>query len=355
MRRISDIAKTKYSKPSDDIAVEATTMAADSQQRFHKQAQTAKFMATFSERQNCACCGSKLSGVHFAHRGVEFVECDACGHILSKNEPPSGYPQEFSESTAFSCIYPELTEEAYRSRRARIYAPKLDWILSVLADLGLSKKQMLEKRWLEIGSGAGYFVSAAIEQGIGRIVGLETDEQLVASSRRQRPNVPVRLWRGTFDNAVREFDADIYCSFFVLEHVGNLAPVWEALREKPPGTVFAFSVPLFGFSCLLEQAFPNRYARNLDGVVHTQLFTESSLSYAMETAGYHMAGEWIFGQDISDLSRLLKESINPGLASSRIFALLSQKLSRAQDPLQAALDGNKLADQRHLVFVKASN
>jgi len=342
---------TNYSKTAGDLSQENALLSSDDEHR-KKQKKLVEKLEQYPLRQQCLCCSEKLNGVQFTHHGPLYTECSCCSHIQTSNQPSSDYPHAIVNGNPFSMVYPSLDTEAYKNRCERIYKPKLDWIFSVLLKLGHSETALLDKKWLEIGSGAGYFLSAANKKGIKNIVGLEVDEQLVDISKKSNPDVLTQLWNHEFETALDKSAADIYCSFFVLEHVSNLFPVWKSLKSKPSGTIFAFSVPVFGFSCLLEQAFPNDYARNLEGVVHTQMFTESSINYGLKLAGYKIIGEWIFGQDIMDLSRLLNNAANKNLKNTLIYSSLSKDLQKAVDALQGALDKNRLADQRHLLAVR---
>lgn len=343
---------TRYSKPVGDVLQETSILESEWKDRVKRQQQFTEALQRFPLRKRCICCAESLRGIHFDHHRVGFVECHLCGHVQTAKKPSPGYPHDMCDNTLYSNVYPELSEQEYRSRRDRIYRPKLDWILSTMSAIGYPETELLRKQWVEIGSGAGYFLSAANQMGVRQIIGLEADEQLVARSRQHNPNVTTQLWKRRFDNALDDFDAELYCSFFVLEHADDLMPVWNALRRKPSGTFFAFSVPIFGFSCLLEQAFANDYARNLDGVLHTQLFTDTSIRHGLKLAGYTLVGEWIFGQDILDLTRLLNNATDRGLRDAAIYSDLLGDLRKAQDALQGALDINRLADQRHLLAVR---
>ena len=343
---------TRYSKPAGDVAQETSTLESEWKDRVERQQRLTAALQHFPVRKRCICCAESLQGTRFDHHGVGFIECHQCGHIQTANQPSLGYPHDVFYGVSYSNVYPELSEQEYCSRRDRIYRPKLDWILSTMLAIGYPETGVLRKKWVEIGSGAGYFLSAANERGVRQIIGLEADEKLVARSRLHNPDVTTQLWKRRFENALDDFDAELYCSFFVLEHVDDLMPVWNALRRKPSGTFFAFSVPIFGFSCLLEQAFANDYARNLDGILHTQLFTDASICHGLKLAGYTLVGEWIFGQDILDLTRLLQNAADRGLRDAAIYAVLLGDLRKTQDALQGALDINRLADQRHLLAVR---
>jgi hypothetical protein len=123
------------------------------------------------------------------------------------------------------------------------------------------------------------------------------------------------------------------------------------LGQQPKGTAFLFSVPTFGFSTILESSFNHYAARNLDSLVHTQLYTESSLRYCLKLAGFEMTAQWVFGQDTSDLLRLLLVSLK-GKYPEFLLRSVKESLMKIQDPVQKVLDKNLLADSRHVLAIK---
>jgi hypothetical protein len=117
------------------------------------------------------------------------------------------------------------------------------------------------------------------------------------------------------------------------------------------GTLFAFSVPVMGLATLLEAAVDGYFARNLDSVLHLQLFTDRSIRHALNLAGFEPRAEWIFGQDVDDVLRMLVA----GLIDKYPPALLAsetKRLAAASDDLQHALDRHRLADARHVLAIK---
>ena len=137
----------------------------------------------------------------------------------------------------------------------------------------------------------------------------------------------------------------------MLEHIDELQLVWKKMREMPIKTIFVFSVPVFGFSCLLENSFVNQFGRNLGGDAHTQIFTDDSIEYAMELAGCEILSEWIFGQDISDLLRFInKDSSNNN--KTKIHSTLNSRLNNLHDQIQALFDMCHLSDQRHFIATR---
>ena len=178
------------------------------------------------------------------------------------------------------------------------------------------------------------------------------DSDLVKKADAMTPDyVKLHHGDGNLHTTISNCSADVYIAFFVLEHVLNPFKFYQKLSTLPSKTIFIFSVPTFGLSCLLEGAFDNLYARNLDTVVHTQIYTEQSINYALNIANFDIIGQWVFGQDAEDFSRFILNSIRNNYPDS-MFQKISRKLFDLQDPLQHVFDLNHFSDQRHIIAIK---
>lgn len=342
---------TDYSKPSADVAPETMDWQIRDKETLNRQGAITRHLESCPLREKCLLCGGNLSGGDsIRHRGIAYVRCRVCSHVQCRNKPTPGYPASI-RGQGFETIYPHLAPAAYRQRRDRIYTPKLDWALSRINKAHLTRETALSSRWLELGCGAGYFLSALQSQGATRITGLDSNQKLVDLANEACGREVARLAPGSLVTAVREADADIIAAFFVLEHVSDAQALWEALATRPVGTVFIFSVPVYGFATLLEGAFDGFSARNLDSVLHTQLYTDASIRYALDASGYQLAAEWIFGQDATDLCRVLASRITAQVGAE-VAAEITAALAQLTDPMQAVIDRARLADARHLLAVK---
>ena len=201
--------------------------------------------------------------------------------------------------------------------------------------------------WMELGSGDGTFLSSLQDTGVTDFIGFEREEALVDRSRSVVGLEKVRLSKESVGEIIRKKPAEVICSFFVFEHVEDLAEVTSNLASYPAGTILCFAVPVYGFSCILENAFPDRYARNMDAATNTQLFTDKSIDYLLDASGFSKIAEWLFGQDANDIVRLLSLSVHPRSPNAKI-------LSECRESLQIFFDKNRLSDQRHLIAVKSS-
>lgn len=341
--------KTLYSKPLVDVAKESRKLMAEDQALLKRESVLTGLLSQSPERSSCALCGQSLErNPIFRHRELEFKRCRSCGHILTARELPKGYPFAHDKSCGFDNIYPELTEGQLEDRRRRIYEPKLRWIIDSAADNDVDRQELLSRRWMEIGSGGGEFLACLEELGVREVIGLEADPNLVERSRRLVRHAEIIHSCASLAETLRNTDADVYVAFFVFEHVQNLRELFEAFRTKKPGTYLAFSVPVFSMATVMESTFRAHSARNLDGVIHTQLFTDDSIRHCLQTADFTPVSQWVFGQDANDLHRILIQALAENYPEE-MLGEIDNKLKDLVDPLQAALDHAHFSDARHIL------
>ena len=338
---------TEYSKPLVDIRDESVTRFRNDKVAYNRQQRTLSNIQHFLKRHTCIVCARPLRGDRFVHRRMAFVVCRSCGHLQSALVPaPHGRP------VGFHTIYPSLSRRQYRERRERIYTPKLSWIVRSLARLGRSPRQLRALRWIEMGAGAGYFLSALDDYGVTNFGGFESNRELVTVANRALGSPRVSYEPDPHMSVtIEKYPADIYVGFFVLEHIEDANAFFREFRRVPKGTIFVFAVPVFGLSLLLDGVFENNFARQLDGIVHRQLYTDESIRYAVKLARLTIVAEWIFGQDADDLSRFLLQNLADKYPKGR-FRRVSKELIGIQDGIQQILDRARLADQRHVIAIK---
>ncbi|MGE4157473.1 MAG: class I SAM-dependent methyltransferase [Planctomycetota bacterium] len=333
----------RFSKPSQDVAPEAAALSADETRRAAEQGASRRRLPNGMPRTTCLLCGASTTAAQrFRHADVDYLSCSQCTHIQSVDTVEA--------HTAFSTVYPALDDKDHLHRCLRIYKPKLDWILESLLTLGIERSKALALQWLEIGCGTGGFVRALEREGASTIVGFDRDEGVLQEARRH-----VRSSLQTWDTSPSgkmfpPLDADILAAFFVLEHVDSLALAAAELKASKTAYL-ALSVPCFGLGAALEGLAPGVFTRNLDGVIHRQMFTEKSLEQFLNLAGYECAAQWTFGQDALDLKRVVSSS--PALAATpALRETFTKALTPAIDRLQSIIDIAGLADSVHVLARK---
>ena len=336
-----------YSKSSKDVKEESFYRSIKDEKLFKKQIHESLNLLKNKNRKECILCGSKLRGENFCHRNIPFVICATCRHVQTKPKPPNDYPE-----TNFSSVYLDKNKKEYQDRKDRIYKPKLEWIINCLIEYNYTKEQISKMQWTEMGSGAGYFLSSLFDAGIQNIKGFDADRKLVQIARKHIPEKYIIHYDGKLSESFDFFPSDVYTAFFVLEHISDSRHFFLKLKDLPIGTIFIFSVPVFGISCLLENVFENNYARNLDCVLHTQLYTDESIKFAMDAAGFRIIAQWIFGQDAEDFIRFVLNSIANKFSLKKIDQI-QNNLYQLQDSMQNCFDKLNLSDQRHIIAIKS--
>jgi len=343
--------KINYSKSLSDISPERSERLSQKiNDKYQTQIEISRILHDTLPRESCLVCQNTLEGSEFIHRSIPFIQCNHCGHIQTKGMPPAGYP--FNEKNFnFYTVYPDLDSVVYENRIKRIYQPKLNWIEEVLTKY-FTKEELHLKKWVELGCGAGYFLSCLNSNNYKNITGFEMDLNLLKKADAMTSDY-VKVLNGDINlhKTIKKCSADIYVAFFVLEHVLNPYKFYQELSNLPSKTIFVFSVPTFGLSCLLEGVFDKLYARNLDTVVHTQIYTEQSIEYALNIADYDIIGQWVFGQDAEDFSRFVLSSIKDNYPE-KMFQKISTKFFDIENPIQHVLDQNHFSDARHIIAIK---
>lgn len=342
----------KFSKTSRDVATESVEQLRKNSELLDRCRMISFQLRDRPHREYCLLCREALaSAPGFVHRDIAYAWCSSCGHIQTRALPPDGYPRHAKEGLAFSEVYPCLDEAAYESRRTRIYSPKVDWIFEALRALSWSDDRIRRSRWIELGCGAGYFINALQRAGVKNVLGLEHDPHLAEIAREHCGAECIKEHRTSLERGLQQYPGEIFAAFFVIEHLDDLHAFLKSVSYLPVGTVFAFSIPLYGLATVLESAFSEHWARQLDNVVHTQLFSHESLAFSLQLAECRPVAHWIFGQDILDLRRMLAGKLQSTYDSILQERVLKQ-LTEMTDSMQEAVDRMCFADSVHVVSVR---
>jgi hypothetical protein len=341
----------KYSKPCADIHQELEKMLPVNDRRLKAQQDTARILKDAPLRINCMLCEKDLEGADiFIHRDIPYAICGNCGHIQTTHQPPDGFPHQSAQALHFETIYSPVTQSEFISRALRIYQPKLDWLLDTVNQCGYGS-DVKQSKWIDLGCGAGHFLWTLKQAGINQIEGFEDNASLRNTANQMLDGQFVRNVPEALHASVAETEAGIWTAFFLLEHLARPARLFEALSQKPSGTLFCFAVPVFGFATLLESAVESFFARQLDSGLHTQLYTAASIEFVMASYGFEPLGQWIFGQDGCDLARMLFLELQ-GKYPASLLNDVKKRLFDMADGLQHVIDKAHFAETRHVVAVK---
>ncbi|MEI6066004.1 MAG: class I SAM-dependent methyltransferase [Methylococcaceae bacterium] len=205
---------------------------------------------------------SRKEPEYMCHRLVQCPNCD----LVYADEPPD--EQELAD--AYHTADYDSSEEADDAARAyiRVLQPALS-------------KMARRRSALEIGAGTGTFLEHLLQEGFTDLVGIEPSSAAIASA-------PVHrlAWmrEGMFEekNFVPE-SFDLVCCFMTLEHVRDPDVVAQAaFRLLRPGG--AFVAVTHDYRSIVNRLLGKRSP--IIDIEHLQLFSERSVRYLFEGAGY---------------------------------------------------------------------
>ncbi len=341
------IVRSDFSKPLKDVALENTEWQKNDKENKQRQDAFLRSLQGTTKRTRCLLCDTPLPVASFLHRQTRYLLCEECGHIQSEQVVSS------SSKVNFSTTYPLLDKDAWQSRCQRIYQPKLEWILRQLRQERLLQGDPVDASWFEIGVGAGYFLGALHEAGIAAYGGIEANPELAKRVQEKFGQEKV-ICGQDIASAIQNSTAQIYTAFFVLEHLEEQKILIDALKAKPEGTVFVFSVPTFGLTPVLDAIFTENAAKCLDGAVHRQLFTEKSIDYLLHSMGYRPVAQWLFGQDAIALTHTLLSQAQR-IFNDSLYLQFKSKSECLLNDMQKVIDKHFLCDARHILAIRDKN
>jgi 2-polyprenyl-3-methyl-5-hydroxy-6-metoxy-1,4-benzoquinol methylase len=218
----------------------------------------------------CESCKAELPAALAIRTGLAYYCCGFCGHCIKLSE--SGFDQDFkaaqshyfAEETLLAADVPaafdrEILKQRQKHTRRVVGADSLI---------------------VEVGPGAGFFASWLKSEG-HRLLLIEHSPVLAATlARRLGVEVAIEEFLpGQYDGR----QADVFCSFHVIEHVIDpLSHVRAGFEAVKPGGVGLIATPN---AASWEQRFFRRLSPNFDSA-HLRVFSETSLKQICETAGW---------------------------------------------------------------------
>ena len=214
---------------------------------------------------------AKLSGFSFASRKEpeymchRLMQCPKCDLVYA-DQPPG----EDELAHAYHVAEYDSSEEANDAAASYIRAIK--------PTLGLLARRQSA---LEIGTGTGIFLECLSRKGFTTLVGVEPSSAAIAAAPEYR-----RAWirEGMFDE--KDFTPesfDLICCFMTMEHVRDPNFIAQsALRLLRPGG--AFVTVTHDYRSPVNRLLGNRSP--IIDIEHMQLFSDRSVRYLFESAGY---------------------------------------------------------------------
>lgn len=299
-------------------------------------------------RTACVVCSEPLEVVLFILHGVEYMLCQKCNHFNGAHEDTpefADYLYGKAGANKLDVTYGDIEREEYERRVRTIYAPKVDFMVDGISAAGEDPSALT---YVDLGAGAGHFVSAMREHGLSHALGFESSAELVSIASRFLDDAIHQSEMADLSGIAASVDADVVSMIFALEHVPNLRGFLSALRSNPRIKFFYFSVPLFSTSVFLEAVFPEVMPRTL-GRGHTHLFTQESIDLLCEDFGLKRASEWWFGGNAVDLHRTISIALQDTMESASAAVVWNQMMSPLIDDIQLAFDRRRQSSELHLL------
>lgn len=288
----------------------------------------------------------------FTKLGVEYSFCHRCGHCNGAYEDTDDFCRALyteDEGRDYAKEYMSSDVQQYNSRVAEIYLPKALFLKDALEE----EKSFSSARLTDFGTGAGYFVSAALECGFENVQGYEPSETLVALGNTMiGSDCLIRHDISDIVGLIEKSNANVASFIAVLEHLQTPRAVLQALSLNPQIEYIFFSVPLFSPTVVLESVFTEIMPRHLVAG-HTHLYTEQSIEYFCNEFGFERLSEWWFGLDMTDLARSVLVSLKKANKDSTVLSKYwAERFMPMIDKLQNVLDEERYCSEVHMLLRK---
>lgn len=331
----------KYGKSYGDIAGIKRNFFEENERLLKRNKAIGEIYRKQPLRTKCKLCGHSLNTgkeKSFVSHNIEYKICASCTHVNGIHDDTIAFSDAlYSVQDYGQTYYSEKDKQAYQLRMESIYRPKVLFLKQVLKNVGSI---------LEIGAGSGYFCAAAHKEGYD-IVGVEISESQVEYANQINGKELLQCIRTEqIADTIRETGREILIAIGVLEHIYNLREVLEAIKDNNNIKYLYFSVPLFSFSVFFETIFPDGFNRHLGGA-HTHLFTLDSVKYMNKEFGFDPVGQWIFGTDVADLSRLIQQRLQN--ENGDIIDIFQNQFAKILDRVQMAIDEAEFASEVHMI------
>ena len=299
-------------------------------------------------RINCKICNATLpDSCDFISHNVPYVFCDNCGHLNGMHDDTQYFAENLyvqSDGEGYAMNY---IDQDFVRRTELIYQPKFDFLR---ANLPASSELSL----LDVGCGSGYFVYAALLNGVDA-KGVDVNKTMIEFGNNQisllRNESPLSCkLELDFFASIASSDVTVISAIGVIEHLRDPSTFFEAFHEGKAQYLF-YSVPMFSFASMLENILQKVFPRQLSGG-HTHLFTEQSIKWLHESRKFNSLAEWRFGTDVMDLYRSMRVEMEKAGASHKVISILNEGFGKNIDDMQAVLDEQHFCSEIHCLVAK---
>lgn len=220
----------------------------------------------------CLCRQKASCRAVFTKQGFDFVSCEGCGLLFVDPRPTPQALHAFYGDSESERLKLEILERTRLTRQDRIFAPRAEWIATVLRPTG--------GRLLDVGCGNGIFLELFVKRSSWEVMGV--DASPVAVGRCADKGIrAVQSDIETFEDAA---GFDVITLWEVLEHVFDpLAVLLRCRGLLRPGGALVLTTPnVAGF----DYTVLGPDSTNILAPVHLNYFDPRSLTAMLNRAGF---------------------------------------------------------------------
>lgn len=340
----------KYSKPLGNLIKYKDDFFLKNKESRNRYIELLKTYSQQPLRHKCKNCDDELSNSSnkvLTIQGVQYIICKKCGHFNGAHEDSDefcNYLYAEDDGNNYSANYISENKENYLNRTKDIYEPKAEFLKD-----SLMEHNYFPATLCDFGTGAGYFLKAALNCGFPSVKGYEPSISLAGLGNAIINEDLIKTH--TLDDIyslVEECDSEVVSFIGVLEHLRNPRKVLSIIKQNQNIKFIYISVPLFSPTVIIESMLNAATTRHLAGG-HTHLYTEDSINYICKEFGLKRVSEWWFGLEASDLYR----SISVTLRDSEQTVLEEQWNNfflPMIDEMQAIFDKRKICSEVHMLL-----
>ena len=278
----------------------------------------------------CVLCGHTKGKLALEWQaGYQLFQCENCEAVspnISVEDTSKHVDQVYNNDIYYEKFLREIHQQ-YEYRKKRFGGERYSYIIE---RLGLDGKKI---KLLDVGCGAGYFLSYLQDKGIDAR-GLEVTPHLVRYCKETGLQVESHDLSHEPDEAY-----DVIVMFDVLEHLYEPIPVIQKVfsKLKPGGYFIAYTPNIHSVGFELMGAEQN----TLLPFEHLCFYNENSLKYLSQKTGFTLHTLETFGWDIMDylLMKEYEDKID-----------YTEKLREMMILLQGCLDKMKISNHFRITF-----
>ncbi len=341
----------QYGKPSASLIKQKHSFFEDNDKHIEEQRKISDIYIRQPIRLHCKNCDHPLKVEHdFIKDGIKYKICDMCTHLNGAYEDTDEFCNAVytgDDGKDYAQNYEVNDVANFNYRLSSIYIPKAEFLYTSLINDNVDPHNM---KYLDFGSGSGYFVGALNKIGLKNISGTEVSKCQVDYGNKMIGSDALSVHEmSDTDNFLQKVDADVVSLIGVLEHLQNPRSAMAHIQKNSQIKYLYISVPLFSLSVFLEMMSDDVYHRQLHGV-HTHLYTKDSLQHLAQEFGFDIISEWWFGTDIVDLYRHILIDLEKKQSSNTLINSFKEMLLPLIDAMQLELDKRHCSSEVHLLL-----